>query len=65
MADESEGPDQGPPEEPSPQARGPRLTILSNLPDTLPVIGGEVALIHAYLSELVARLAANDNGGES
>jgi len=59
----------GPQEEPekparaekSAKARGPRMTVLTNLPEKLPVIVGEVALIHAYLGELVARLAMNDN----
>lgn len=60
----------GPQEEPehpaiavkSPKARGARVTILTNLPEKLPVIEGEVSLIHAFLGELVARLAVNDNG---
>jgi hypothetical protein len=47
--------------EKSPKARGPRVTILTNLPEKLPVIEGEVALIHSFLGELVARLAVNDN----
>jgi hypothetical protein len=50
--------------EKSPKARGPRVTILTNLPEKLPVIEGEVALIHAFLGELVARLAVNDNGDD-
>jgi len=48
----------------TPKARGARVTILTNLPEKLPVIAGEVALIHAYLNELVARLAMNDNEDE-
>jgi hypothetical protein len=47
------------------KARGVRVTIHTNLPDHLPVLPGEVALIRAFLGELVARLAANDNGDES
>jgi len=47
------------------KARGARVTIYTNLPQTLPVLPKEVALIHSFLGELVARLAVNDNGDEA
>jgi len=47
-----------------PQHRGPRVTIITNLPEKLPDLPGEVALIRAFLGELVARIAVNDNEDE-
>jgi hypothetical protein len=47
-----------------PKDRGPRVTILTNLPEKLPVIAGEAALIRAFLGDLVARIAVNDNEDE-
>lgn len=52
-------------EKSGPKARGARVTIITDLPERLPVIAGEAALIHTYLSELVARLAMNDNEDDS
>jgi hypothetical protein len=46
------------------QARRVQVTILTELPDTLPVLSSEVALIRSYLGELVARIATNDNGDD-
>ncbi|MBL8642421.1 MAG: hypothetical protein JNK21_00700 [Rhodospirillaceae bacterium] len=40
---------------------GPKLTVVTDLPDKLPVLPQEVALIRAYLPDLLARIAANDN----
>ena len=47
-----------------PKVRGLRVTIHTNLPDKLPVLSGEVALIRAFLGDLVARIAVNDNEDE-
>jgi len=49
----------------SKKAARARVTIYTNLPETLPVLPQEVALIHSFLGELVARLAVNDNGNET
>ena len=65
MDDQKQEPEQPARGETSPKARGVRVTILTDLPEKLPVIAGEAALIHAYLGELVARLAMNDNGEDS
>lgn len=35
--------------------------ILTNFPDQMPVIDGEIALIEAYLSDLISGIIANDN----
>jgi hypothetical protein len=40
---------------------GPHVKVLSDLPDLLPVLPQEVALIRAYLPALLALIAANDN----
>jgi hypothetical protein len=40
---------------------GPYVRVLSDLPDRLPVLSQEVALIRAYLPALLALIAANDN----
>jgi hypothetical protein len=37
------------------------LTVVTDLPERLPVLPQEVALIRAYLPALLARIAANDN----
>lgn len=42
-------------------AAGPKLTVLTDLPEKLPVLPQEVALIRAYLPDLLARIADNDN----
>jgi len=40
---------------------GPGLIVVTDLPEKLPVLPQEVALIRAYLPDLLARIAANDN----
>jgi len=35
--------------------------IHTDLPDALPVIDGEIALIEAFLSDLIGAIIANDN----
>jgi len=40
---------------------GPGLVVVTDLPEKLPVLPQEVALIRAYLPDLLARIAANDN----
>ena len=40
------------------------MTIVTNLPEVLPVLPAEVALIRAFLSDLVARIAVNENEDE-
>lgn len=47
-----------------PQDRGPRVTIMTNLPEKLPPLPAEVALIRAFMGDLVARIAANDDEDE-
>ena len=37
------------------------LAVFTDLPESLPVLPQEVALIRAYLPALLARMAANDN----
>ena len=64
MDGEAKEPDQGATKDTPPKARGVRVTIYTDLPDKLPVMPGEIALLHSYLGELVARLAANDNGDD-
>jgi hypothetical protein len=48
----------------APVPRKPRpaiLTIATDLPESLPILSGEVALIRGFMADLVARTLANDN----
>jgi hypothetical protein len=49
-----------PPTKPA-HRRPAHLKVLSDLPDRLPVLPQEVALIRSYLPALLALIAANDN----
>ena len=42
-------------------ARGTKITVLTDLPDALPVLPEEITLVKRYLSDLVAMIAANDD----
>jgi hypothetical protein len=39
----------------------PSLTIVTNLPETVPILPGEIATIRGFMGDLVARILANDN----
>lgn len=47
-----------------PQDRGPRVTIVTDMPVKFTVVKGEAALVHAFMGELIARIAMNDNEDE-
>lgn len=48
-------------------ARSPRqgsVQILTNLPDNIPVLSGEIALLETYWGAILDLMAANDNDAE-
>lgn len=42
------------------KARGP-IIIMSNLPEHLPILSEELALVQGYMADLVSQIIANDN----
>lgn len=42
-------------------ANGHTITVLTNLPEKMPVVDGEVSLLSTYFSSLLTQIAANDN----
>ena len=40
---------------------GRRTVIMSNLPEQLPILAEEIALVQSFMADLVSQIIANDN----